>query len=297
MITRDDIRRSGMTTIPDLLRLAPGVQVAQINANKWAVSVRGFNGLFANKLLVLVDGRSLYNRLFSGVLWDAEGLMLDDIERIEVIRGPGAAMWGANAVNGVINIITRTAADTQGGSSASRAGAPAKQGAVRYGGTAGATPYRVYAQWTGRDESLHRAGHTRRRCVREHQDRIPRRLDTDPGALTLEGGLHGRPIARAVAQPRPADGRSQPDPGRSVRTRKAAICSAGGRTSAPAARRCRYSPSPTSRPGRSRWSTTAAACSTWTRSTTGSSGRSTIWWPAAATGSSPSGSPEAWAFR
>ena len=107
MITHEDIRRSGMTTIPDLLRLVPGVDVAQINSNKWAVSVRGFNSLYANKLLVLVDGRSLYNRLFGGVLWGTEDLMLDDVDRIEVIRGPGAAMWGANTINGVVNIITR----------------------------------------------------------------------------------------------------------------------------------------------------------------------------------------------
>ena len=137
VITHDDIRRSGMTTIPDLLRLAPGVKVAQINANKWAVSVRGFNGLYANKLLVLVDGRSVYNRIFSGVLWDAEDLMLDDIDRIEVIRGPGAAMWGANAVNGVINIVTKTAAETQGGLVRVEAGGFGEQGAVRYGGTLG----------------------------------------------------------------------------------------------------------------------------------------------------------------
>ncbi|HMB79991.1 MAG TPA: TonB-dependent receptor plug domain-containing protein, partial [Vicinamibacterales bacterium] len=115
VISHDDIVRSGMTTIPDVLRLAPGVDVAQINGNKWAVSVRGFNGLYANKLLVLVDGRSVYNRIFSGVLWDAEDVMLDDVDRIEVIRGPGAALWGANAVNGVINIVTKTTADTQGG--------------------------------------------------------------------------------------------------------------------------------------------------------------------------------------
>jgi iron complex outermembrane recepter protein len=154
VITRDDIRRSGMTTLPDVLRLAPGVDVAQINANKWAVSVRGFNALFANKLLVLVDGRSIYNRIFSGVLWDTEDLMLDDVERIEVIRGPGAAMWGANAVNGVINIITKTASDTQGGLVRVDAGSAGSQGAVRYGGTLGAASYRLYSQWSGRNESL-----------------------------------------------------------------------------------------------------------------------------------------------
>jgi iron complex outermembrane receptor protein len=154
VITRDDIRRSGMTTVPDVLRLAPGVEVAQINANKWAVSVRGFNAMYANKLLVLIDGRSIYNRIFSGVTWDTEDLALDDVERIEVIRGPGAAMWGANAVNAVINILTRSTADTQGGFIRLDAGTTATQGALRYGGTLGAATYRLYSQWTGRDASV-----------------------------------------------------------------------------------------------------------------------------------------------
>ena len=154
VITHDDIRRSGMTTVPDLLRLAPGVEVAQINSNKWAVSVRGFNAMYANKLLVLVDGRSIYNKIFSGVLWDTEDLMVDDIDRIEVIRGPGAAMWGANAVNAVINIVTKAAADTQGGLVRVDAGRVGGQGSVRYGGTLGAASYRLYSQWTGRDQSL-----------------------------------------------------------------------------------------------------------------------------------------------
>ena len=114
VISREDIERSGARTIPEALRLAPGVEVARISNNRWAVSVRGFNGRFANKLLVLKDGRSVYSPLYSGVMWEAEDAMLDDIERIEVIRGPGAAMWGSNAVNGVINLISRPAADTQG---------------------------------------------------------------------------------------------------------------------------------------------------------------------------------------
>src|SRR6266851_5528118 len=143
VITHEDIRRSGMTTIPDLLRLAPGVEVAQINSNKWAVSVRGFNAMYANKLLVLVDGRSVYNRIFSGVLWDTEDLVLDDIDRIEVIRGPAAAMWGANAVNGVTNIVTKTAADTEGGLARVDVGRSGDQGAVRYGGKLGAASYRL----------------------------------------------------------------------------------------------------------------------------------------------------------
>ncbi|MFA5909683.1 MAG: TonB-dependent receptor [Vicinamibacterales bacterium] len=154
VITHDDIRRSGMTSIPDLLRMAPGVDVAQIDSSKWAVTVRGFNGLYANKLLVLVDGRSVYNRLFSGAIWDANDLMLDDVDRIEVIRGPGAAMWGANAMNGVINIVTKSAADTQGGLVRVDAGRSGQQGGIRYGGTRGEARYRVYAQWTEREQSL-----------------------------------------------------------------------------------------------------------------------------------------------
>ena len=114
VITGDDIRRSGAQTIVDALRLAPGLQVAQVSANAWAVSARGANGRFANKLLVLMDGRTVYSPMFSGVFWDAQDTLLADIERIEVIRGPGAALWGANAVNGVINIITKSAAATQG---------------------------------------------------------------------------------------------------------------------------------------------------------------------------------------
>ncbi len=114
VITADEIRRSGYTTVADLLRLVPGMLVGQIDANKWAVSARGFNGQFANKLLVLIDGRSVYTPLFAGVYWDVQDLMIEDIERIEVIRGPGATLWGANAVNGVINIITCDAADSEG---------------------------------------------------------------------------------------------------------------------------------------------------------------------------------------
>ena len=187
VITHDDIRRSGMTTIPDLLRLAPGVEVAQINSNKWAVSVRGFNALYANKLLVLVDGRSLYNRIFSGVLWDTEDLMVDDIDRIEVIRGPGAAMWGANAVNAVINIVTKTAADTQGGLVRVDGGSSGAQGAVRYGGTLGAASYRLYSQWTGRDQSLIAPGTGANDA--SHSTTTGFRADwaTKPDAFTFEG--------------------------------------------------------------------------------------------------------------
>jgi len=187
VITDEDIRRSGMTTIPELLRMVPGVDVAQINSNKWAVSVRGFNSMYANKLLVLIDGRSVYNRLFSGVLWDAQDLMLDDVDRIEVIRGPGAAMWGANAVNGVINIVTKAAAETQGGLVRADGGRFGGQGAVRYGGTLGSAKYRLYAQWTGREQSLSAAG-TR---ADDGANNVTTGFRSDwaarPGAFTLEG--------------------------------------------------------------------------------------------------------------
>ncbi len=115
VITNEDIRRSGVTSIADALRLAPGIQVAKMDSNKWAVSSRGFNAQFANKLLVLMDGRSVYTPSYSGVYWEDQDTILEDIERIEVIRGPGATLWGANAVNGVINIITKSASKTKGG--------------------------------------------------------------------------------------------------------------------------------------------------------------------------------------
>jgi iron complex outermembrane receptor protein len=115
VISNEDIRRSTATSVPELLRQVPGLHVARIDSSKWAISARGFNGRYANKLLVLVDGRSVYTPLFSGVYWEIQDQLLEDIERIEVIRGPGASLWGSNAVNGVINIITKSAADSQGG--------------------------------------------------------------------------------------------------------------------------------------------------------------------------------------
>lgn len=114
VITSDDIRRSGAQSIPEALRLAPGLNVAQISGSRWAVSSRGFNERFSTKLLVQVDGRSIYSPVFAGVLWETQNLIIDDIERIEIIRGPGAALWGTNAMNGVINIVTRSAQASQG---------------------------------------------------------------------------------------------------------------------------------------------------------------------------------------
>lgn len=153
VITAEDIRRSGVTSIPEALRIAPGVEVARFGSNKWAVSIRGFNGRFANKLLVLMDGRTLYTPLFAGVQWELHDTVLEDVERIEVIRGPGAALWGANAVNGIINIITRHAKNTQGVLLSGGAGTAERAfGVARFGGSLGEDgAYRVYAKGFARD--------------------------------------------------------------------------------------------------------------------------------------------------
>lgn len=155
VITSDDIRRSGARSIPEALRLAPNLEVAQINAHDWAISARGFSSRTANKLLVLIDGRTVYTPLFAGVFWELQDVLLDDIERIEVISGPGATLWGANAVNGVINIVTKSARDTQGALLAAGAGTELENSArARYGGTAGEDAhFRVYAKGFNRDAS------------------------------------------------------------------------------------------------------------------------------------------------
>jgi iron complex outermembrane receptor protein len=159
VITQDDIRRSGARSIPEALRLVPGLEVARIDENKWAIASRGFNGRFTNKLLVLIDGRSVYTPLFSGVYWNVQDVLLEDVDRIEVIRGPGATLWGANAVNGVINIMTKTADATPGGLVTAQAG-DALQGAgqVRYGGKWGDVSYRAYSKYFKWDSSTDEKG-------------------------------------------------------------------------------------------------------------------------------------------
>jgi iron complex outermembrane recepter protein len=149
VITQEDIHRSGATNIPDLLRIVPGLDVSQINSNSWAVSARGFNDQFSDKLLVLIDGRAVYTPLLGGVNWDTQDVPFEDINRIEVIRGPGATIWGANAVNGVINIVTKTAADTQGGLVTAGGGSEGQAfGTVQYGGTLGGnTSYRIFTKY------------------------------------------------------------------------------------------------------------------------------------------------------
>jgi len=149
VITQEDIRRSGATNIPDLLRLVPGMDVAQIDANTWAISARGFDARFGNELFVMVDGRSVYTTSFGGVYWEQLDMPLEDIERVEVIRGPGGSIWGTNAVNGVINIITKKASETRG-ALMTGGGGNVDQGfaTLQYGGAVGKnTDYRVYSKY------------------------------------------------------------------------------------------------------------------------------------------------------
>jgi iron complex outermembrane receptor protein len=156
VITSEEIRRSGAASIPEALRLADNLQVAQINSHDWAISARGFNANLANKLLVLVDGRAIYTPLYGGVLWNVQDYVLADIDRIEVISGPGGTLWGANAVNGVINIITKSAQATQGAYAQATGGNELEeQAAARYGGQLTEGTYlRVYGKYTGRGDEI-----------------------------------------------------------------------------------------------------------------------------------------------
>src|ERR1700677_3675953 len=160
VITQDDIRRSGAPNIPDLLRLAPGVDVARVDANRWAISIRGFNDQHADKVLVLVDARSVYSPSFSGVFWDMVDVPLENIQRIEIIRGPGGTLWGANAVNGVINIITMSAGATQGGLlSAGSGNQDRADGLVHYGGSVGQDgDYRIFGKFFDTGNSVFPGG-------------------------------------------------------------------------------------------------------------------------------------------
>jgi len=153
VITQEDIRRSGANNIPDLLRMVPGVDVAQVDANAWAISIRGFNFRYSSKCLVLIDGRAVYSPIFSGVFWDQQDVPLEDIDRIEVIRGPGGTIWGANAVNGVINIITKNSKETRGGLVTAGTGSQRiADSLAQYGGAAGKNgSYRVFGRYFADD--------------------------------------------------------------------------------------------------------------------------------------------------
>jgi iron complex outermembrane receptor protein len=193
VITQDDIERSGARSIPEVLRMVPGLEVARIDENKWAIGSRGFNGRFDDKLLVLIDGRSVYTPLFSGVYWDVEDVPLEDIDRIEVIRGPGATLWGANAVNGVINIITKPAKATQGGFVKVEGGnTQLTADSARYGGQIGDKGnFRIYGKYFDWLPSTDLAG--QRASDGWHQARAGMRSDwtlSPADSLTVQGDLY-----------------------------------------------------------------------------------------------------------
>ena len=204
VISNEDIKRAGVTNIPDALRLAPGLDVARIDSNKWAVSSRGFNSRFANKLLVLIDGRSAYTRTFSGVYWENQDVMMEDVDRIEVIRGPGATLWGANAVNGVINIITKHSSKTQGGSLNVGGGTQERDFAsFRYGTKLGEdTTARAYVKGFNRASNTHVSGDNANDSWDEVQGgfRLDSQLNTQD-TLKFQGDIYHNNINQASVFP------------------------------------------------------------------------------------------------
>ena len=206
VISNEDIRRSGATNVPEALRMVPGIAVKRIDSNKWAVSARGFSSRFANKLLVLIDGITVYTPSFSGVYWEYQGVMLADVDRIEVIRGPGATLWGANAVNGVINIITKSAAATQGGLAIAGAGTEERAiGALRYGGKLGSDTFaRAYAKYDARDSLVTTLGDDGRDAWDLGQGGF--RVDSSFGAgnnATVEGNVYRSNLRQQLQVPDP----------------------------------------------------------------------------------------------
>lgn len=200
VVTGEEIRRSGARSLPEALRLASNLEVAQIDARQWAITARGFNNVFADKMLVLVDGRSIYTPLYAGVYWDVQDVLLEDLDRIEVISGPGATQWGANAVNGVINITTKSTKDTLGGLVVAGGGDLLEHdGAVRYGGRAGdGVTYRVYGKSFARDESRRLDGRGAGDNWRMAQGGF--RLDADAAnnaVLTVQGDVYSSSFGRA----------------------------------------------------------------------------------------------------
>jgi iron complex outermembrane recepter protein len=204
VITSEDIRRSGATSLPEALRLAPNLQVARVSANEYAISARGFNGTAANKLLVLIDGRSVYSPLFSGVFWDVQNVMIEDIERIEVISGSGGTLWGVNAVNGVINVITRSAAQTEGGLVAVGGGNQEDRASLRYGGKLGEDlNFRVYATHFDMQDTETQSGETKDDSA--HQSQVGFRADwqRDADSVMVKGdaytGREGQPPPGSIS--------------------------------------------------------------------------------------------------
>jgi len=200
VITREEILRSGAASVPELLRMVPGMEVAQIDANTWAVSARGFNSRFANKMLIMIDNRSVYNPVFSGTLWDQNDLPIDDIERIEVVRGPGGTMWGANAVNGVINIVTRRTQDTQGALATGEGARVEQGGTVRWGACwSQSACYRVDTMALHRSALLAADGSSAQDTG--STERVSGRLDWNRSTrdqFTFEGGLFRNPEQQRI---------------------------------------------------------------------------------------------------
>lgn len=193
VVTNDDIARSGATSLPEALRLADNLEVAQENSHDWAISARGFNANLANKLLVLIDGRAVYSPLYGGVEWNVQDYLLADVDRIEVVSGPGGTLWGANAVNGVINVTTKSAQDTQGLLVEQGVGSELEDyTAVRYGGALGSgADFRVYAEYSERGSEVLSDGSSASDTVR--MTRAGFRIDTHPtaeGAVTLQGDYY-----------------------------------------------------------------------------------------------------------
>lgn len=192
VISRDEIRRSGATSLPEALRLASNLQVAQVNSSQWAISARGFNNVLANKLLVMIDGRTVYTPLYAGVFWDVQDTLLEDIDRIEVVSGPGGALWGANAVNGVINVTTRNAQQTQGLFLQADAGTElGTLGGIRYGGAL--TPnlhYRVYGKALERDDTALTNGTDAGDDWKLRQGGFRLDWDSDGTVLTLQSDVY-----------------------------------------------------------------------------------------------------------
>ena len=199
VITSEDIRRSGATSLPEVLRLAPNLQVARADANQYAITARGFNATSANKLLVMIDGRTVYSPLFSGVFWEAQHVMLEDVERIEVISGPGATQWGANAVNGVINVITKRAVHTQGTLLTAGGGNREWAGAARHGGTVGANGhYRLYGMGFQRNNSRLETGAPLMDGSETGQAGFRVGFGTGASIFTVQGDVYRQDIEQAA---------------------------------------------------------------------------------------------------
>lgn len=190
VITERDIHNAGSTSLPEALRLAPNLQVARVDARNYAITARGFNNAFENKLLVMIDGRTVYSPLFSGVYWDAQDVVLEDLHRIEVVSGAGGTLWGANAVNGVVNVVTKSAAETQGELVSIGGSNEEQHELVRHGGTLGDGYYRVYAKHSENDNTFNTTGLDTETGWQRTQAGFRTDWDTGAEAMTLQGDAY-----------------------------------------------------------------------------------------------------------